>query len=76
MEPNLIINKKIEEILETLSKKEALDLIEKLVKRVKSLEDTDSHKLDFGDLYGTAKGLLKMDAQDYVRQSREDRIFS
>ena len=54
---------------------EQIQLIERIAKRVRSVQTRLGITLNWNDLYGTGKGLWKGDdAQDYVNRAREERI--
>lgn len=60
---------------ETLPLSDYIDLIERLVHRLRDKRDTQPVQHDWHDLYGLGKGLWNNeDAQDYVNRLREDRL--
>ncbi len=60
---------------ETLPLPEYLELIERLVHKLRQQPLTSRQQLDWKPLYGLGKGLWEgEDAQDYVNRLREDRI--
>jgi hypothetical protein len=66
---------KIESQIMSLPVSEQIHLIERIVRRVRSVQAKPGITLNWNDLYGMGKGLWKGDdAQDYVNREREDRI--
>ncbi len=60
---------------EDLPLSDYLELIERLVHRLRNNRDTQSIQYDWQELYGLGKGLwADEDAQDYVNRLREDRL--
>lgn len=64
--------KKIEEGIEKLTPEEQLELVEKLVHRIRENTGNISDR-NWQDIFGTGKGLWDKDAQDYVEETRKDR---
>jgi hypothetical protein len=66
---------KIESQIMSLPVSEQIHLIERIARRVRSVQTKPGITLNWNDLYGMGKGLWKGDdAQDYVNREREDRI--
>jgi hypothetical protein len=66
---------KIESQIMSLPVSEQIHLIERIARRVRSVQTKSGITLNWNDLYGIGKGLWKGDdAQDYVNREREDRI--
>jgi hypothetical protein len=66
---------RIEKEVERLTLEEQLNLLERLVHRIRKVEFTTKKKLDWKELYGLGKNMWKgEDAQDYVNHLREDRV--
>ena len=66
---------KIESQIMSLPVSEQIHLIERIARRVRSVQTTSGITLNWNDLYGTGKGLWRgYDAQDYVNRAREGRI--
>lgn len=66
---------KIESQIMNLPVSEQIRLIERIARRVRSVQANSGINLNWNDLYGTGKGLWgEDDAQDYVNRAREDRI--
>lgn len=66
---------RIEKEVERLTLEEQLNLLERLVHRIRRVESTSKKKLDWKELYGLGKNLWKgEDAQEYVNRLREDRV--
>jgi len=60
---------------EALPLPEYIELIERLVHRLKEQQLPEPQRLDWTPLYGMGKGVWNgEDAQDYVNRLREDRI--
>jgi hypothetical protein len=60
---------------ETLPLTDYIDLIERLVHRLRDKGDTPPVQHNWQELYGLGKGLWDdEDAQDYVNRLREDRL--
>lgn len=60
---------------ESLPLPDYIDLIERLVHRLRDKGDTQPVQYNWQELYGLGKGLWdKEDAQDYVNRLREDRL--
>ena len=52
-----------------------IHLIERIARRVRSVQTKSGITLNWNDLYGTGKGLWRGDdAQDYVNRAREERL--
>jgi hypothetical protein len=65
----------IEGQIMSLTISEQIYLIERIAKRVRSLQTKPDATLNWNDLYGSGKGIWgEEDAQDYVNRSREERI--
>jgi hypothetical protein len=66
---------KIEIQIMNLPVSEQIHLIERIARRVRSVQTKSGITLNWNDLYGTGKGLWRGDdAQDYVNRAREERI--
>lgn len=66
---------KIESQIMSLPVSEQIHLIERIARRVRSVQTKSRITLNWNDLYGTGKGLWGGDdAQDYVNRAREERI--
>jgi len=66
---------KIESQIMNLPVSEQIHLIERIARRVHSVQTKSGTALNWNDLYGTGKGIWRGDdAQDYVNQAREERI--
>jgi hypothetical protein len=66
---------KIESQIMSLPVSEQIHLIERIARRVRSVQTKSRITLNWNDLYGTGKGLWRGDdAQDYVNRAREERI--
>ena len=66
--------KKIENQIMSLPVSEQIHLIERIVRRVRSVKVKSGIALNWNDLYGTGKGIWGGDdAQDYVNRAREER---
>ncbi|MFO7667423.1 MAG: hypothetical protein R6V76_12440 [Desulfobacterales bacterium] len=66
---------KIESQIMSLPISEQIHLIERIARRVRSIESKSAITLNWIDLYGTGKGIWGgEDAQNYVNHMREDRI--
>ena len=66
---------KIESQIMSLPVSEQIYLIERIARRVRSVQTKSGITLNWNDLYGTGKGLWRGDdAQDYVNRAREERI--
>jgi hypothetical protein len=66
---------KIESQIMNLPVSEQIHLIERIARRVRSVQTKSGLTLNWKDLYGTGKGLWKRDdTQDYVNRAREERI--
>ena len=64
----------IENQIISLPVSEQIHLIERIARRVRSVQTKSGITLNWNDLYGTGKGLWKGDdAQDYVNRAREER---
>ncbi len=56
---------------------EQIQLIERIARRLRSVQTRSGITLNWNDLYGTGKGLWKGDdAQDYVSRARDERMRS
>ena len=65
---------KIESQIMNLPVSEQIHLIERIARRVRSVQATSGITLNWNDLYGTGKGIWGGDdAQDYVNRAREER---
>ena len=68
---------KIESQIMSLPISEQIHLIERIARRVRSVQTKSGITLNWNDLYGTGKGLWQgADAQDYVNRAREGRMRS
>ena len=65
---------KIESQIMNLPVSEQIHLIERIARRVRSVQAKEGATLNWNDLYGAGKGIWGEDAQDYVNRAREDRI--
>jgi hypothetical protein len=66
---------KIESQIMNLPVSEQIHLIERIARRVRSVQTKSGIALNWNDLYGMGKGIWSGDdAQDYVNRAREDRI--
>jgi len=66
---------KIESQIMSLPVSEQIHLIERIARRVRSVQTKSGITLNWNDLYGTGKGIWRGDdAQDYVNRAREERI--
>jgi hypothetical protein len=66
---------KIESQIMSLPVSEQIHLIERIARRVRSVQTKSGIALNWNDLYGTGKGIWRGDdAQDYVNRAREERI--
>jgi hypothetical protein len=66
---------KIESQIMSLPVSEQIHLIERLARRVRSVQTKSRITLNWSDLYGMGKGIWRGDdAQDYVNRAREERI--
>ena len=66
---------KIESQIMNLPVSEQIHLIERIARRVRSVQTKSGTALNWNDLYGTGKGIWREnDAQDYMNGSREERI--
>lgn len=66
---------KIERQIIDLPVSEQIHLIERIARRVRSVQTKSGGTLNWNDLYGMGKGIWKGDdAQDYVNRAREERI--
>ncbi len=58
-----------------LTVSEQIHLIERIARRVRSVQTKQSITLNWNDLYGIGKGIWAgEDAQEYVNRTREERI--
>jgi len=65
---------KLEKEIEQLTISEQLELIERIIRRIKKIKQTGK-PFEWDKLYGIGKGLWEdEDAQEYVNRLREDRI--
>ena len=65
---------KIESQIMSLSVSEQIHLIERIARRVRSVQTKAGIPLNWNDLYGMGKGIWGgEDAQDYVNRAREER---
>jgi len=65
----------IESQIMSLPVSEQIRLIERLARRVRSVQTESGMALNWNDLYGMGKGIWRGDdAQDYVNRAREERI--
>jgi len=66
---------KIESQIMNLPVSEQIHLIERIARRVRSVQGQSETTLNWTDLYGSGKGIwVGCDAQDYVNRAREERI--
>ena len=65
---------RIENQIMSLPVSEQIHLIERIARRVRSVQIKSGIPLNWNDLYGTGKGIWEDDAQDYVNRAREERI--
>jgi hypothetical protein len=66
---------KIESQIMNLPVSEQIHLIERIARRVRSVQIKSRITLNWNDLYGMGKGIWRGDdAQDYVNMAREERI--
>lgn len=66
---------KIESQIMNLPVSEQIHLIERIARRVRSVQTKSKITLNWNDLYGTGKGLWSGDdAQNYVNRARLERI--
>lgn len=66
---------KIESQIMNLPVSEQIYLIERIARRVRSVQTKTETALNWNDLYGMGKGIWSGDdAQGYVNRAREDRI--
>ncbi len=66
---------KIESQIKDLPVSEQIHLIERIARRVRTVQIKSGITLNWNDLYGTGKGIWEGDdAQDYVNRAREERI--
>jgi hypothetical protein len=66
---------KIESQIMNLPVSEQIHLIERIARRVRSVQTKSGIALNWNDLYGMGKRIWSGDdAQDYVNRAREDRI--
>jgi hypothetical protein len=66
---------KIENQIMSLPVSEQIHLIERIARRVRSVQTKSGITLNWNDIYGAGKGIWGGDdAQDYVNQAREERI--
>jgi len=66
---------KIESQIMRLTVSEQIHLIERITRRVRSVQTKQSITLNWNDLYGIGKGIWAgEDAQEYVNRTRKERI--
>jgi hypothetical protein len=65
---------KIEYEIMNLPVSEQIYLIERIARRIRSVQTKSGTTLNWNDLYGSGKGIWREDAQDYVNRVREERI--
>ena len=66
---------KIENQIMNLPVSEQINLIERIARRLRSVQTKSGITMNWNDLYGTGKGIWEGDdAQDYVNRAREERI--
>jgi hypothetical protein len=65
---------KIESQIINLPVSEQIHLIERIARRVRSVQTKSGTTLNWNDLYGSGKGIWGDDAQDYVNRAREERL--
>jgi hypothetical protein len=66
---------KIESQIMSLPVSDQIHLIERIARRVRSVQTKAGIALNWNDLYGMGKGIWRGDdAQDYVNRAREERI--
>jgi hypothetical protein len=66
---------KIESQIMSLPVSEQIHLIERIARRVRSVQTKSGITLNWNDLYGMGKGIwIGDDVQDYVNRAREERI--
>ena len=66
---------KIESQIMNLPVSEQIRLIERIARRVRSVQTKSVITLNWNDLYGTGRGIWEGDdAQGYVNRAREERI--
>lgn len=66
---------KIESQIMNLPVSEQIHLIERIARRIRSVQAKSAMALNWNDLYGMGKGIWSGDdAQNYVNRAREDRI--
>jgi hypothetical protein len=66
---------KIESQIMSLPVSEQIHLIERIARRVRSVQTKAGTALNWNDLYGMGKGIWRRDdAQDYVNRARDERI--
>ncbi len=66
---------KIESEIINLPVSEQIHLIERIARRIRSVQAKSGTTLNWNDLYGSGKGIWRGDdAQDCVNRSREERI--
>jgi hypothetical protein len=66
---------KIESQIMNLPVSEQIHLIERIARRVRTVQTKSGMTLNWKDLYGAGKGIWEGDdAQDYVNRAREERI--
>ena len=65
----------IESQIMSLPVSEQIHLMERIARRVRSVQTKSGIALNWNELYGTGKGIWRGDdAQDYVNWAREERI--
>jgi hypothetical protein len=66
---------RIESQIIKLPVSEQIHLIERIARRVRSVQTKSETTLNWNDLYGSGKGIWRGDdAQDYVNRAREERV--
>jgi hypothetical protein len=66
---------KIESQIMSLPVSEQIHLIERIARRVRSVQTKSGITMNWNDLYGMGKGIWRGDdAQDYVNRARKERI--
>ena len=64
---------KIESQIMNLPVSDQIHLIERIARRVRTVQIKSGLALNWNDLYGTGKGIWEGDAQDYVSRARDER---
>ena len=73
METKTILQR-IEKETDNLSQEEQLELVERLVHKLRKKGVVRKKEMDWDQLYGVGKGVWEEDAQEYVDSLREDRV--